>query len=156
MGLQDFFDYDGTATGEDELDFLRAFDEPQWNALLAYTTTERFEVGQVVMAQGSMERALYIVGDGELEVLVGSGAKRQRIARCDRGDVVGEQVFLDGKPRSAEVRALRDTHVVKLGIESFESFAAQYPDLARVFLFDLARIVSLRLRETTALLIARR
>ena len=33
---------------------------------------------------------------------------------------------------------------------------ASYPDLARTFLLDLGRILSLRLRQTTAMLVARR
>ncbi len=157
MGLGGFFDYDGTGDdATDAFDFLSAFSESQWEALLAYTVTERADAGQVVLPLGGRERALYIIGDGEVEVLVGQPGRLQRIARCDEGDVIGEQVFLDGLARSAEVRALTDVHLVKLGFEAFEAFAASYPELARIFLFDLGRILSLRLRQTTALLIARR
>ncbi|MFO0746909.1 MAG: cyclic nucleotide-binding domain-containing protein [Myxococcota bacterium] len=163
MTLAGFFDYDGKGQGDRddaidaaELEFLRSYDDAQWEALLAYTQTERFEAGQVVLALGSRERALFIVAEGALEVLVGRAPHTQRIALADVGDVVGEQVFLDGRERSAEVRAVSDSRLVKLGVDAFESFAALHPELARVFLFDLGRVLSLRLRQTTALLVAQR
>jgi CRP-like cAMP-binding protein len=157
VGLAGFFDYDGTADdGRDALDFLASFNEEQWQALLAYTTTERVEAGQVVLALGDAERALYIIGDGRVEVRVGRPGHLQVIATCGDGDVIGEQTFLDGQRRSAEVRAASDVRLVKLGFDAFEAFAASYPDLARTFLLDLARILSLRLRQTTAMLVARR
>lgn len=157
MSLGRFFDYDGSS-GDDaieagELEFLRSYDDAQWEALLGYTQTERFAAGDVVLALGSRERALYIVAEGALEVLVGRGARAQSIALADTGDVVGEQTFLDGRERSAEVRAVSQCSLVKLSLAGFESFAALHPDLARVFLFDLARVLSLRLRQTTGLLV---
>jgi len=152
-----FFDYDGTGQGEpDGLDFLASFSEEQWQALLAYTTSERVEAGQVVLAQGDAERALYIIGEGQVDVRVGRPGRLHVIATCGDGDVIGEQTFLDGQRRSAEVRAHSDVRLVKLGFDAFEAFAASYPDLARTFLLDLGRILSLRLRQTTAMLVARR
>jgi len=157
VGIGGFFDYDESGEGDDDaLDFLPTFTEAQWTTLLAYTVTERCERGQIVLPLGGRERALYILGEGEVEVCIGSPTRMQRIALCNTGDVVGEQVFLDGQARSAEVRALTDVRLVKLGFDAFEAFAASHPELARVFLLDLGRILSLRLRNTTALLIARR
>ncbi|MCC6621479.1 MAG: cyclic nucleotide-binding domain-containing protein [Deltaproteobacteria bacterium] len=157
MGLEGFFDYDESGDGEgDALDFLPSFGEAQWEALLAFTVTERHDAGRVILPLGERERALYIIGEGEVEVRAGTPPRQQRIALCNGGDVIGEQVFLDGQARSAEVRALTDVSLIKLGYDAFEAFAARYPELARAFLLDLGRILSLRLRKTTALLIARR
>ena len=154
--MKSFFDYDGSAERTDILDFLVAFGPDDWQALLDYTQTERFTAGQVILPLGSRDRSLYIIGAGSVEVLVGPRPRQWRIATCDEGDVIGEQVFLDGEERSAEVRALTDVSLVKLSFEAFEAFAAHYPELARTFLLDLGRIISLRLRATTALVVARR
>ncbi len=108
----------------------------------------RFAAGDVVVRQGEVSRALYIVASGELEVVfvVGSGDARQ-ISRIAPLSVFGEQAFLDGGPRSATVRACTDSELHLLTREAFDTLAARYPDLARQLLLDLGRIVSLRLRD---------
>jgi len=65
--------------------------------------------------------------------------------------VFGEQAFFDGLPRSASVRALSDGEVRSLTREAFAVLAAREPELARALLLDLGRILSLRLRQTSAL-----
>jgi CRP-like cAMP-binding protein len=49
------------------------------------------------------------------------------------------------------VRALTDGELRSLTPEAFEVLAAREPDLARRVLLDLGRILSLRLRATSAL-----
>jgi CRP-like cAMP-binding protein len=70
----------------------------------------------------------------------------------EHGTVVGEQTFLDGRPRSATIRALTDGALVRLSRESFDVLSAREPELARAILLDLGRILSLRLRRTTGAL----
>jgi CRP/FNR family cyclic AMP-dependent transcriptional regulator len=133
--------------------FLADWDDHDWDKLLAHTEIRRFRAGEMVIRAGESDRTLYIVAEGRLEVLLGDAGVR-RIAIIETGSVVGEQVFLDGQPRSASVRALTDVKILRLSVEAFEVFAAHEPQLGLAFLFDLARILSLRLRQTTALITA--
>ena len=110
----------------------------------------RFSAGELVVHQGGAEQELYIVTRGRLEVLVGDQRDWKRVAVIEPGSVFGEQSFVDGKPRSASVRALSDGEIRTLSLESFEVLAAKDPALMRAVVFDLARILSLRLRQTTA------
>ena len=64
----------------------------------------------------------------------------------DAPSVVGEVAFLDGGPRSATLFAITDGELLRLRMESFETLAAREPELGRAILFDLARIVTARLR----------
>jgi CRP-like cAMP-binding protein len=135
--------------------FLAAWNDHDWEKLLAHTEILHFRAGEMVIQAGESDRTLYIVAQGRLEVLLGD-ARVRRIATIETGSVVGEQVFLDGQPRSASVRALTDGKILRLSLEAFEIFAAHEPHLGMAFLFDLARILSLRLRQTTALITTRR
>ena len=47
------------------------------------------------------------------------------------------------------LRAVSDGELRRLSLESFEVLAAREPELARAVLFDIARILSHRLRTTT-------
>jgi CRP-like cAMP-binding protein len=63
--------------------------------------------------------------------------------------VFGEQSFFDGLPRSANVWAHADGELLVLTFDAYTQFADDEPNLARDLVFSLARILSLRLRNTT-------
>jgi CRP-like cAMP-binding protein len=154
MDFQSFFDYPGQETADEsrQLVFLPRLSPEGWGKLLARTGAQRFRAGDVVVRAGETQPALYIVASGTLEV-VGEGrrGKERRMAVIEQGSVFGEQSFFDGLPRSATVRALSDGELRSLTPEAFEVLAAREPDLARMILLDLGRILSLRLRSTSAL-----
>jgi CRP-like cAMP-binding protein len=146
-----FFDYPGLPDSErpEELVFLQGRSEEDWRKLRAHTTTLGFTPGQVFIREGETDRALYLIIEGTLEILSphGSGGKLTRIGTVEAGSVIGEQAFLDGKPRSMTIRAITEGKALRLSCEAFEVLAARDPQLGLAILFDLGRIVSLRLRQ---------
>src|SRR5690606_29470367 len=93
----------------------------------------------------------YFTVTGEYEVggtYIG-GASLTSLARIPSGSVFGEQSFFDGLPRSANVWAHAAGEVLVLPFEAYEELSAAVPALARDLAFALARILSLRLRNTT-------
>jgi CRP-like cAMP-binding protein len=154
MDFQSFFDYPGeTAAGEArQLVFLADLSPEGWGKLLARTGAQRFRAGELLVRAGDAQPALYIVASGSLEVVGADRRGRERrVAVIEQGSVFGEQSFFDRLPRSATVRALTDGELRSLTPEAFEVLAAREPDLARMVLLDLGRILSLRLRATSAL-----
>ncbi len=154
MDFTSLFDYPNRAAGQsqEEIVFLPNQNDEKWVKLLTYTETRRFRAGEVVIRLGETDRALYLITQGSLEVLIPHGGRQnlRRFTQVETGSVIGEQAFLDGKPRSATVRALTDCELLRLSFESFEALAAREPELARTILFDLGRLLSLRLRRTSA------
>ena len=150
MSISSYFDYPSQPDddSENQLIFLVDWNDEDWDRLLAHMEIQRFRTGDLVIRVTDQDRALYIVAEGRLEVVTSKG---RSIAVIEAGSVVGEQVFLDGQFRSANVKALTNGDLLRLSLNAFELFATKEPDLARRFLFDLGRILSLRLRDTTAL-----
>jgi len=112
---------------------------------------ESHAAGQTVIAAGSREdRDLFIVVSGELEVYRRSGGGEQRIALLGPSDVFGEMSFVDGRPRSAEVRALAPTRALRVHPEDVDALAARDASLALRFMREIARILSFRLRQARA------
>lgn len=154
MDFQSFFDYPGETAAEAarQLVFLADLSPEGWGKLLARTGAQRFRAGEVLVRAGEAQPALYIVASGSLEVLgTDRRGRERRVAVIDQGSVFGEQSFFDRLPRSATVRALTAGELRSLTPEAFEVLAAREPDLARRVLLDLGRILSLRLRATSAL-----
>ncbi len=145
--VSSFFDYptDDAPAGA-ELYFLRDRNEADWERLLAHAETVRLAAGDVLIEAGGRDRTLYIVASGRLEVLLPGG--RGRIGTIEPRSVAGEIAFVDGRPRSATLRALTDAEVYALRFEQFEVLAARHPELGRAILLDLGRILAGRLRLT--------
>lgn len=151
MSFQSFFNYptDASSNNAEDLIFLPHWDENQWNKLLSYTANLRFREGDQIIKLGDTDSAIYIITEGAVEILVPykGGTQMRRTQVRQVGSVIGEQAFIDGKPRSATVRATSDGGTVRLNRNAFEVFAAREPDLARDVLFDLARLLSIKLRQ---------
>lgn len=131
---------------------LPGWDEVRWRMLFAATTVRPFKASEVVIQRGVADRALYFVAAGSLEVGVTyvDGLSISPIARISAGSVIGEQSFFDGQPRSANVWAVTDGELLCLTPDQFQRLAEREPALARDLLFALGRVLSLRLRNTTA------
>lgn len=154
-GFFDYPDADSTASrAAADFRFLPDWTEEEWARLLRHVAARPFRAGETVIRAGDHERSLMIVADGRLDVFFRGGPLGREIRRqsCDAGSVIGEQAFLDGFPRSATIRAVTDGRLMQLTPEAFEAFSGHWPALSKRFLFDLGRIVSLRLRRANALL----
>jgi CRP/FNR family transcriptional regulator, cyclic AMP receptor protein len=145
--VSSYFEYPTDEPAESDLTFLADRSEQDWAIVLAHTETRRFSAGDEVIRAGDDDRALYLLTAGSLAVA--SGAAFRTI---DAPSVVGEVAFLDGGKRSLTLVATSDGELRRLGLDSFEALAGRHPELARAMLFDLGRIVSLRLRFLTELI----
>ena len=151
--MSTFFDYPDrhAARGSDsELVFLAGLSPAEWDRLIELMERRRFAAGDVVMTRGESDRSLYIIASGSVEVLVLDGRRERPVRVQGPGTVLGEVAFFDGKPRSATVRALAASEVLRLSAEAFEVLAARHPELGRKFVLDLGRMLALRLRQAEA------
>ncbi|MGQ0751136.1 MAG: Crp/Fnr family transcriptional regulator [Betaproteobacteria bacterium] len=140
------------ASREPHADELQlGWSEEAWSKLLSRTEPQRFRAGETVIQRGARDRALYFVAAGSLEVgAYPVGEAATPIARVGMGSVIGEQSFFDGQPRSVNVWAVGDGELLRLTPEVFAAFCDDEPALARDLLMALGRVLSLRLRNTTA------
>jgi CRP/FNR family cyclic AMP-dependent transcriptional regulator len=139
----------GVAVKATPIVFLEAATPEDREQIWAYGTTEAMAAGTLVVESGSTERTLYLIEEGELEVLVGEGSQARPLTTMSAGSVFGEQAFLDGQPRSASIRATGPCVVRQLTWDGYQALAAEHPRLAEMLLWDVGRVVSERLRRTT-------
>jgi len=95
---------------------------------------EYFEPGQVVFREGDRGDWLYVVTDGEVEVLKGDGPGRTTaLRRLGPGECFGEIALVSDQPRSATVRAVCATNVLAVDREAFQALFATLPPLRGFF-----------------------
>jgi predicted acylesterase/phospholipase RssA/CRP-like cAMP-binding protein len=103
--------------------------------------------GACLFRQGDAADALYVVLSGRLEVVSEpEPGSRLVVGELGRDACVGEMSLLTGEPRSATVRAIRDTELLRIDSARFAQFLGTYPGLAA----EIARTLARRLAATTA------
>lgn len=99
--------------------------------------------GHYLFRQGDPSSSLFVVASGRLEVLIEDPSPV--LARViGRGDVLGELGVLAGSPRSASVRAKRDSELLEIKREDFVRLMKSSPDFAA----DLARTLGRALQAS--------
>lgn len=102
--------------------------------------------GWVLFRQGDAAHALYVLEAGRLAVEVDGPGGSRRIAEIAAGEVVGEIGAVTGQPRSATVRALRDSTVIRLPKQRFFALVEREPSVAMAMLTATAH----RLQSTVS------
>ncbi|MEO7087031.1 MAG: cyclic nucleotide-binding and patatin-like phospholipase domain-containing protein [Gemmatimonadaceae bacterium] len=88
----------------------------------------RLSGGATLFHQGATADCLYVVASGRLRVSVSTNDGGERtLGEVGAGDAVGEMSILTGEPRSATVRALRDSEVLRLDASAFNHMIANHP-----------------------------
>jgi CRP-like cAMP-binding protein len=133
----------------DEQLFMPDRTAAQWETLLAHSERRTFRAGEDVIRRGEVDRALLIIVEGSVTPILREGPIRpERGPLMPAGSVIGEIAFIDAKPRATSVRAVTDGELLRLTWESFERLGQRDPELAGSILYDLARILAARLRQT--------
>jgi len=103
--------------------------------------------GDVVFREGEEARDLFVVIDGEMEVLKRSRSGTDaRVAMLGPGDWFGEMGVLDVQARSATVRSLAPTRMLRVSSADLDSLYRFDVKSYALIVLNLARELSRRLR----------
>jgi CRP-like cAMP-binding protein len=115
---------------------------------------ENITVGTRVVNEGDPAREMFVVLEGELEVLkkADTGAE-VRVAMLGPSSWFGEMSILDVQNRSASVRALAPSRLVRISAEHVDRclYRRDLKSYA-LFVMNIARELSRRLRVTDSIL----
>ena len=88
--------------------------------------------GEILASEGETADSLYLVIGGRLEVFLERDGQETLIGYIGRGELVGEMALVTQAPRTASVRAMRDSQLLSLSAEAFAEIVARHPDALRV------------------------
>src|SRR3954453_7089902 len=114
-----------------------------WADLAASAQQITVHAGDWLFRQGDPGDSLYVVLTGRLEIVIESGPEVKVIRILGRGDSVGELALLTESPRSASVRARRDSELLYVTPEHFARLLAERPHFAA----GLTRVLGRQLRD---------
>ncbi len=126
-----------------------ALDDSELDQLLSISRSQRFEDGAFLCRKGAEPDRICALVDGRARVISLSRDGREIVLRLlEAGDVCGEIAILDGRPRSADVRADGDVTAIVIERRRFQRFLLEHPSVALKLLGVMAR----KLRDTSTLL----
>ena len=107
-----------------------------------------FDVGDVVFEEGSTGRELFVVLDGQIDIVKKNGDSKTVIVTLSKGEFFGEMAVIDGSARSATaVSAAPKTRVMRINHARFVYLVSQQPAFALMVMDALSK----RLRGSNAL-----
>jgi CRP-like cAMP-binding protein len=111
----------------------------------AEVTREReYPKNSIILFEDDPGDALYIVSTGQVKVvLIGEDGREVILSVLGDGDFFGEMSLIDDEPRSAHVIAMRDSHLLVLRRDDFQSRLEEHPKVA----LQLLRVLVKRLRR---------
>lgn len=107
-----------------EVDFFDGFDAPTLKRLAALGERVDVEAGTVLIDQGRIGDACYVVVEGRAAVSMGGTF----VAAVGPGSMVGEMALVRHKPRNAAVTAETPMVLVAFGTKEFRKLLAASPE----------------------------
>src|SRR3954452_2883779 len=121
--------------------------------LIGTLEVRRLLPGDTIFREGDPAREMYVVLEGEIEVLKKSRRGREtRVAILGPNDCFGEMSIIDMMPRSATVRALGPARLLRITTEEMDALYRHDLKSYTLIVLNIARYLSRRLRVTDGLL----
>ena len=107
--------------------------------------------GDVIFKEGDPGDKIYFILSGGVSVLanIAENGRARRLATFSEGVFFGDMAILEGRPRSASVRADSETDLLYMTVDDFQDLVQNESLLASKMLMGMARELSYRLRMTT-------
>lgn len=107
-----------------------------------------FTAGDRIFVQGELGTEMFILQEGEVEIVKNIGGQSHVLSRLEKGDFFGEMALLEALPRTADAIARTDVRVVAINGSRFDEMLRKNPEVA----VRIIRKYSQRLREANELL----
>jgi CRP/FNR family cyclic AMP-dependent transcriptional regulator len=101
-------------------------------------TERQFPAGTEIVKEGEVGAGFFLIKDGSVEVLAKDGT---HLSTLKRGEYFGDMALLDGRPRSATVRALDATTCLVMSRWDFMAEVRHNPDIALELLEEMSQRV---------------
>jgi CRP/FNR family cyclic AMP-dependent transcriptional regulator len=102
-----------------------------------------FQDGQVIIRQGEKGDCMYVILDGQVEIVTENEGRETRLAVSSAGDFFGEMAIFEREVRRATVRALGHALVLTVDKNSLLGRIRKDPSLA----FRMLETMSSRIRS---------
>lgn len=137
-----------------QLNNLKVLEPPDIEWMAQTGTHKEMPVDTVLIQEGQHSDSIYFILDGTVAVLISQNNSEddQEIARCSKGEILGEMSFIDDRLPSATVKTVEPSLVLALSKRQLQIKMERDPDFGARLYQELTAILSSRLRSLSKLL----
>ena len=111
-------------------------------------STATYAAGDLIFSQGDLGTEMFIIQDGEVEIIKHINGESHILSHLEKGDFFGEMALLEAAPRTADAIARTEVKVLLINGSRFDDMLKKNPEIA----VRIIRKYSKRLREANTLL----
>ncbi|HKI60769.1 MAG TPA: SulP family inorganic anion transporter [Mariprofundaceae bacterium] len=142
----------GHAVSLAESELMGMLNKDEKSVLAPYFEIRKIKSGEHVFRKGEHGEELFVLLDGEVEVLLPYGHRKKhlRLATFGPGMTVGEIAFLEPGPRTADGRVTRDGEIAVFHHKALKKLFKEHADIGMRLLLRLGHDISINLRIADA------
>ena len=137
-------------------DIFYQFTQTQLELVANLCQEKIFSEGEIIFEENSNSKQLFIISQGEVDILIDSGvmnpqgkSEKISIAVLRRGQSFGEIALVDEGLRSATALAkTKSTHLIVIPREKLMMLCETYPQLGYRLMYNLAADLAMKMRNT--------
>jgi len=139
-------------------DIFYQFTPTQLELVANLCREEVFQAGEIVFKENSSSKELYIIAQGEVDILIKPAnvsllgmleEEEAPVATLRRGQNFGEVALVDEGLRSASARAAqKDTRLLVISRDKLIMLCETYPQLGYRLMYNLAADLAMKIRNT--------
>ena len=104
------------------------------NTFLEFTEAVSFKKGEIIADIGDIGDALFFVIGGTTGLFHENQGKEVEIGELEAGELMGSMSFFDDKPRSARIRAMKDSRLLRISKTMYNRLRVEHPYIAVLLL----------------------
>ena len=103
------------------------------------SAAKKIDAGKFLFREGDPPDAMYVVKTGKLAVVKVKANAEIVLAEIGPGAMVGEMAFFDQQPRSASIKAMKDTEVIPLPFKALHGQFQNFPEWAKAIMKQISK-----------------
>lgn len=114
--------------------------EPSRLKLMAFTSQYlTYEDGELVFREGDVADAVFVILEGEAEIVVETRTGNLRVGMLGKDELFGELALINNTQRSATIRARGHLQVLRIAGDMFLKLLADSPEVALAVMRQLSQ-----------------
>jgi CRP-like cAMP-binding protein len=134
------------------LGILASMSDRSLTNLASFGQYDRFEVGTVIIQEGTEQDRFYVVVQGKLAITALASGKEVPLSVAEAGECLGEVSLLEPGPASASVKVVEPSVLWSMNLENLRDYLSEHAGGGGALLMGMASCLGARLRQANLLI----
>jgi CRP-like cAMP-binding protein len=133
-----------------ETSLFKGLNEEECELLSGICAERNYKKGEMILEIGDESQEINVLAEGKVDVFIDLPGYKEPVKAdtIDSPDYYGEMAYLDGEPRSANIRCAQDAKVLAIKKADLDNLMGQNNHIGMVIMRNIALILCRRLRDT--------